>query len=175
MRKKIDLKSDYSEIGHPGIIQAIHNASLESHGTYGLDIHTEEAKTLIKQKIGRNDIDIHLIHGGTPANIINLSLMLRPYESVVACDSGHISVHETGAIEATGHKINTVKNHDGKLKGEDINTVLKEHHFEHMVMPRAVYITQPSEYGVLYSRKELSAISLFCRENNLYGSRLLMF
>jgi threonine aldolase len=175
MTNRISFKNDYSELAHPRLLKALSAASMEQNGPYGEDWHTETAKDLIRRQIGRN-CDIHLVHGGTMANILNLSWMLRPHESVIACDTGHITKHETGAIEATGHKVNTVKHTNGKLTVQSIEEVLREHHFEHMVKPKAVYVSQSTEFGSIYTKAELSAISECCRRNGLYlyldGARL---
>lgn len=175
MTAKISFQNDYSEIGHPRMLEALKNIALEQNTTYGQDQYSEKAAGLIRDQIGR-DCDIHFIAGGTQANIVNISTMLKPYESIIACDSSHIALHETGAIEATGHKINTVPNKNGKITIEGIAHVLEEHHFEHMVLPRAVFISQATELGTLYSKQELSELSRFCKEKGLYlyldGARL---
>jgi threonine aldolase len=120
--------------------------------------------------------DVHFISGGTQANLVVISSALRPYESVIACDSAHIYVHEAGAIEATGHKICIVKNTNGKLNALDIETVNNFHCDEHMVKPRFVFISQSTEIGTVYKKAELTAISEYCRKNKLYlyidGARL---
>ncbi len=176
MVNKISFGNDYSEIGHPRLIKAFENDAYEQNGTYGLDVHSENAKELIRQAAGMPEADIHFMSGGTQANLVNIGHILKPYESVIACDTGHISVHETGAIEATGHKVNTVFHSNGKLCADDIEKIVGEHHFEHMVLPRLVYISQTTETGSVYTKAELGAISECCRKNGLYlyvdGARL---
>jgi threonine aldolase len=170
------FKNDYSEGAHPDILQALirHNKGQEEG--YGLDRHSLHAAKLIQHLIGDPGADVHLISGGTQTNLIAISSFLRPHEAVIAVDSGHIATHEAGAIEATGHKLLTVKGKNGKLSEELIAAVLQEHHFEHMVKPRLVYISNPSEFGTVYSREELSALSDYCQEKDLLlyldGARL---
>ena len=104
----------------------------------------------------------------TQANLIIISSILRPHEAIVAASTGHISVHETGAIEATGHKICTIETEDGKLTVEHIKEVLEVHESEHMVKPKMVFISNTTELGTIYKKEELQEISKFCKENNLY-------
>ncbi len=122
------------------------------------------------------EADIHFVSGGTQANTLVLSSFLRPFESVIAVDSGHICVHETGAIEATGHKVHTVKGQDGKVTLHEIQALVDEHYFEHMVKPRVVYISQSTEVGTIYSARELRELSALCKKLGLIlymdGARL---
>lgn len=168
--------NDYSEGAHQRILDAMMTANLEQNTGYGLDLHTDKAKEYIKAKIQREDVDIHLIPGGTQTNLLVISSFLRPYEAVIAADTGHINVHETGAIEATGHKVLTRKVKDGKLTAEAILDVVAEHTDEHMVKPKMVYISNSTELGTIYSKEELLAISSVCKEKSLYlfldGARL---
>ena len=168
--------SDYSEGAHQQILSALLDTNTEQTQGYGLDKYSLLAQDAIKQKTGRSDIDIHFIPGGTQTNMIALSAFLRPHEAVISAETGHIEVHETGAIESTGHKILGVKTQDGKLRPESILPVLKSHTDEHMVKPRLVYISNTTELGTVYSKSELGALSAFCRENGLLlyldGARL---
>ena len=168
--------SDYSEGAHQQILSALFDTNTEQTQGYGLDKYSLLAQDAIKQKTGRSDIDIHFIPGGTQTNMIALSAFLRPHEAVISAETGHIEVHETGAIESTGHKILGVKTQDGKLRPESILPVLKSHTDEHMVKPRLVYISNTTELGTVYSKSELGALSAFCRENGLLlyldGARL---
>jgi threonine aldolase len=170
------FKNDYSEGAHPRILQALIQTNLEQVEAYGEDCFSLQAVELLKQKIKRNDIDIHLFSGGTQTNLAALSAFLRPHEAVVAADTGHVLVHETGAIEATGHKIISCEVNDGKLAVSHIKAAVDTHTDEHMVKPRLVYISNPSEIGTIYTKCELEQLSRFCRENNLYlyvdGARL---
>lgn len=173
---KYSFRNDYSELCHPEILQALMNASNEQNIGYGLDLHTDNAKQLIKQKLQSDNCDIHFVTGGTQANATVISHILRPYEAVLACSTGHINVHETGAIEATGHKVYTAPGYEGKLYPSDILNALKLHHDEHMVKIGMVYISQSTEIGTVYSIEELKALYTCCKENNLYlfidGARL---
>jgi len=174
---KYSFKNDYSEIAHPMLLEALSSVGSKQFEGYGLDEFSVEAAMLIRKKIKAPFADIHFISGGTHANLVVISSALRPHEAVIALKSGHIFVHETGAIEATGHKICTREGHNGKLSVADIESVLAEHGTdEHMVKPRLVYISLSTECGTVYTREELATITLFCRKNGLYlyidGARL---
>lgn len=173
---KYSFKNDYSEGAHERILKALSATNLNQEDGYGEDSFCEKAKKAILEKIGNQHSDIHFVSGGTQANLIVISSILRPYESVIAASTSHIAVHEAGAIEATGHKINTVEKKDGKLTAQDIQSVLNTHEDEHMVKPRLVFISNSTEIGSIYTKNELSELSVFCRENNLYlyvdGARL---
>jgi len=174
---KYSFKNDYSEMAHPAVLEALAAIGTKQFEGYGLDEYSEDAAKLIRKKIINRNADVHFIAGGTHANLVVISSALRPHEAVIAPKSGHIFVHETGAIEATGHKICTREGSDGKLSVADIESVLNEHpDDEHMVKPRLVYISLSTECGTVYSKSELTAIAAFCRNNNLYlyidGARL---
>ncbi len=173
--KKYSFKNDYSEGAHPSILNRLIETNLNQQIGYGLDDYCNEARKLIQEKIDKK-VDIHFVSGGTQANLIVISSILKPYESVIAAESGHIAVHETGAIEATGHKVNTIATTDGKLTPNHIAQVLTLHTDEHMVKPRLVYISNTTEVGSVYNKAELSAIYDFCQANNLLlfvdGARL---
>lgn len=168
--------NDYSEGAHPKILELMLKNNDEQETGYGGDSFCEQAKSLIQKEIGNSDGEVHFVSGGTQANLIMLSAMLRPYESVIAASTAHIHVHEAGAIEACGHKINTIETKDGKLTVEAIQKVFAAHSDEHMVKPKAVFISNATELGTIYRRSELEAISQYCRSNNLYlyldGARL---
>lgn len=168
--------NDYSEGAHPRILEAMMNTNLIQHTGYSLDEHTSHAVGLIKTEIGREDVDIHLITGGTQTNLITISTALRPYQAVISAQTGHINVHETGAIEATGHKILSMPCQDGKLSPTDVRLTLDMHTDEHMVQPKMVYISNSTELGTQYTKKELEALSHICRQKGLYlfldGARL---
>lgn len=170
------FKNDYSEGAHPRILEALLKTNLEQAPGYGVDQYCQEAIKLIKQRVGRDDLDIHFISGGTQTNLISISAFLRPHEAVIAPATGHIAVHETGAIEATGHKIITMEGKDGKLRPNDVKKALEIHTDEHMVKPRLVYISNSSEVGTIYTKAELSALSKYCRDQGLIlfmdGARL---
>ena len=169
------FKNDYSEGAHPAIIQKLVDTNLNQTVGYGEDFYCDEARVLIKKHLQR-DSAIHFVSGGTQANLIVISSILKPYESVIAADSGHISVHETGAIEATGHKVNTIPSTDGKIYPNQIQEILNLHTDEHMVKPKLVYISNSTEVGSIYTKAELEAIYEFCQDNKLYlfvdGARL---
>jgi len=168
--------NDYSEGAHPRILELLGSSNFEKNAGYGLDIHSDRAKGYIKKLIGKNDVDIHFIPGGTQTNLIAISSFLRPHQCVIAADTAHINVHETGAIEATGHKVFILPTSDGKLTPLDIEKALAIHTDEHMVQPKMVYISNTTELGTIYTKEELTAISKTCRENGLIlyldGARL---
>ena len=170
------FKNDYSEGAHPNILKALLKYNATQEEGYGLDRHTLNAITMIKDLAGASEADVHLISGGTQTNLIAISAFLRPHEACIVATSGHIATHETGAIEATGHKLLTVDSNDGKLSPDLIEPVLIEHHFEHMVKPKLVYISNPTELGTVYSKTELQNLHDYCRTKNLLfyadGARL---
>ncbi|MDD2498894.1 MAG: beta-eliminating lyase-related protein, partial [Desulfitobacteriaceae bacterium] len=157
------FKNDYSEGAHPRILNALIESNLEQTEGYGEDNYSRKAVELLKQRIERDNIDIHLLSGGTQTNLTALSAFLKPHEAVIAVRTGHILVHETGAIEATGHKIISVKGFEGKLKPVCIKAVLDEHEDEHMVKPKLVYISNSTEIGTVYNKEELQDLSQFCQ------------
>ena len=170
------FRNDYSQGAHPRILEYLTKFNLEANIGYGEDIHSDRAKELIKKVIGRDDADIHFIPGGTQTNLVAISSLLRPHQAVISADSGHIFVHETGSIEATGHKVISVSCKEGKLSPENIEKVLNFHSDEHMVQPKMVYISNTTELGTIYLKKEIEEISKTCKENNLIlfldGARL---
>ena len=170
------FKSDYSEGAHTNILEALMKTNFEQTDGYGEDFYTQEAVTLIKEKVQREDVDIHLLVGGTQTNLTAISAFLRPHEAVIAAVTGHINVHETGAIEATGHKVLTVPSLDGKVNVLEVEKVVDLHIDEHMVKPKMVYISNTTEVGTIYTKKELEAISTYCKQKGLYlfldGARL---
>lgn len=170
------FKNDYSEGAHPRIFNALMESNLEQTDGYGEDQYTSKAVELLRQKIKLSDADIHLLSGGTQTNLVAISAFLRPHEAAIAANTGHIFVHETGAIEATGHKVISVESSNGKLDPGKVKSVLETHTDEHMVKPKLVYISNSTEIGSIYSKAELQQLSSFCRENNLIlfmdGARL---
>lgn len=170
------FNNDYSEGAHPQILKAMMETNLEQNTGYSLDAHTDRAKELIRQEIRRQDSDIHLLVGGTQTNLLGISCALRPHQAVICAETGHINVHETGAIEATGHKVLGQATPDGKLTVSHIQNALDLHTDEHMVQPKMVYISNSTEVGTQYSLNELEEISRFCRQHGLYlfldGARL---
>lgn len=162
------FNNDYSEGAHPRILQAMMEANLIQNPGYSLDSHTEHAKELIRKEIKREDVDIHLIVGGTQTNLLTISAALRPHQAVICAETGHINVHETGAIEATGHKVLGYDTPDGKLTVDEIQKSLDWHSDEHMVQPKMVYISNSTEVGTQYTKAELEALSSFCKQHELY-------
>jgi threonine aldolase len=166
---KFSFKNDYSEGCHPNILQELLRHNLDQQAGYGEDEYSLQAKKLIKEKIKKSDSDIYFVSGGTQANLIVISSVLRPYQCAVSASTGHILNNETGAIEATGHKILSIEKEDGKLTPEDIIPVLESHkNVPHQVMPKLVYISNSTELGTIYTLKELEKLSVFCKENDLY-------
>ena len=165
---KHSFKSDYCELAHPSVLAALSAVGNAQFEGYGLDEYTQSAAELIRLKAAAPDAEVHFISGGTQLNLVLISAALRPHEAVISPESGHISVHETGAIEATGHKICTAKSKDGKLRAADIEAIIEAHSDEHMVSPKLVYISQSTETGQVYTKAELSAIADTCRRNALY-------
>jgi threonine aldolase len=172
----ISFKNDYSEGAHPRILKTLMETNLEQAEGYGLDRFCLEAAELIRQRMGGEDVDIHFLSGGTQTNLIAISSFLKPHEAAIAAQTGHIFVHEAGAIESTGHKVLSVISRDGKLTPEKIQPVLDFHTDEHMVKPRLVYLSNPTELGTVYSRQELAELRSFCDDRGLVlyvdGARL---
>ncbi len=173
---KYSFKNDYGEGAHQNIIDALSKTNFNQEEGYGEDSYCRKAAELIRKKIKNQNADIHFVSAGTQANLIVISSILKPYESVISVDIGHISIHEAGAIEATGHKVNAVEAANGKLSPENIRPVIDFHENEHMVKPRVVFISNSTEIGTVYSKKELEKLSAFCRRNKLFlyldGARL---
>ena len=161
------LKNDYAEGCHPRILETLLKTNLDQNDGYGEDRYCLQAKKLIKDRINKDSVDIHFIPGGTQTNLISITAFLRPHEACIAASTGHIATHETGAIEATGHKVITVNSINGKITGEDVLAVLREHTDEHMVKPRLVYISNSTEIGTIYYKEELRNLYKVCKENNL--------
>lgn len=172
----ISFTNDYSEGAHPRVLSLLMQANLEQNAGYGEDIHCNRAKEYIKREIRKEDADIHFIPGGTQTNLLVISSFLRPHQCVIAADTGHINVHETGAIEATGHKVLAMPVCDGKLTTDAIRKALNTHSGEHMVQPKMVYLSDTTELGTIYTKSELTAISELCKEKGLIlfldGARL---
>lgn len=170
--------NDYSEGCHPSILKALTENNLIQQDGYGDDEYTKNVTGMIRQLTGNSDVDVHLIAGGTLANLTILSSILKPFESVVAAVTGHIYVNEAGAIEATGHKVEPIQTNDGKLRPKDIKPFLNKIREHHMVRTRAVYISDSTELGTVYTKQELEELYEFCQSNELIlfmdGARLPM-
>ena len=176
----LSFECDYNTGAHPRILEALVRTNMEPCRGYGYDIYTEQARERIRKACGREDADVRFLVGGTQTNRIVIDSMLKNYEGVIAATTGHISAHEAGAIEASGHKVLTVPGYDGKLHAEDAEALIKTFYadgaHEHMVFPGMVYISHPTEYGTLYTLDELGEISALCRRYSiplfLDGARL---
>ena len=176
----IYFNNDYSEGCHPKIMDALVRTNLEQTFGYSEDEYCAAAAAKIRTIIGREDAAVHFLVGGTQSNLIVIAAALRPHQAVLCPIGGHIATHETGAIEATGHKVMTVPSGDGKITAQQVRQVVKLHRedssFEHTTQPKLVYISNPTEYGTLYSLAELEELSAACKELGLYlfmdGARL---
>ena len=176
----IRFDSDYIEGAHPSILEALAKSNFEQHIGYGCDDYCERARNIIREHCGDSTLGVQFLVGGTQANVTVIDAFLRSYQGVISADSGHINVHETGAPEATGHKVIALPSADGRLSFEQIAECYHNHwndrSHEHTVQPGMVYLSCPAENGLIYSKAELTAISEFCHEHGLYlfvdGARL---
>ena len=172
----ISFKNDYSEGALPQIMDALMKTNLEQTVGYGMDEYCAAASAKIRMAMKKLDAEVHFLVGGTQTNQTCISAFLRSYEAVIGVETAHINVHETGAIEATGHKVIAVPGVDGKLTPEGIRAAVEYHSDEHMVKPKMVYVSNSTEIGTIYYKEELKKISDCCKELNLYlyldGARL---
>lgn len=176
----IRWNNDYNHGAHPAILQALADTNDTAYGGYGLDEWCDKAKAEITKYLNTDKADIHFLLGGTQVNYTVIAAALRSYQGVISADTGHIQVHETGAVENTGHKIHALPNVDGKLTAEAIAAEAENYRIsgvpEHITQPKLVFLSFPSEYGTIYSKKELQDIRKVCDEYNLYlyidGARL---
>ena len=176
----IRFESDYLEGALPEVMDALVRTNLEQTPGYGEDAHCAHAAELIREKCKAPDAAVHFLVGGTQANMTVIAAALRPHQAAVAAETGHIAVHETGAVEATGHKVITLPSADGKIRAGQVRELVEAHWadstHEHQPQPALVYISQPTENGTVYSLEELEAISAVCREKDLLlfvdGARL---
>lgn len=167
---------DYSEGAHPNILKALADTCYEQNEGYNYDQHCLTAAKRIKEEIKRDDVDVYFLPGGTPTNLISITACLRSFEAIIAPSTGHIEVHETGAIEAAGHKILPIETPDGKLTPSHIQKILNGFEDEHTVRRKMVFLTNPTENGTIYKKAELQAIRKICDDNDMYlyidGARL---
>ena len=175
----IFLKNDYSLGAHPDVLTALNETNMVLTDGYCEDNYCYGAADTIRELIDCPNADVHFLPGGTLMNLSALAAFLqRPHWSVISADTGHICVHETGAIEATGHKINHVKTSEGKLSPQDIEDVMIFHEDEHYVLPKMIYISDSTETGLVYTKAELQALRDKCDEYGLYiyidGARMAM-
>lgn len=167
----IRFENDYAEGAHRRILERLMETNEEQTPGYGVDEHCKKAREYIRKACGAEDADVHFLVGGTQTNTTIISSILRPHQGAVAATTGHIAVHETGAIEATGHKVLTVPSDDGKIRAEQVKEIYEAHWndeaHEHVVQPGLVYISHPTENGTTYSKSELEHLSKVCRECGL--------
>lgn len=172
----LNFKNDYCNLCHPKVFEYLQKHIDTTFVGYGTDEISKKAKDLIKKTFNVENADVHFLIGGTSANKIMIAHALKPYEAVISAVTGHINVHETGAIEQTGHKVLTIPEYSGKIKPADIEQIYKAHTDEHMVKPKMVYISNSTEYGTVYTYNELKAIKEMCDKLGLYlymdGARL---
>lgn len=176
----IRFENDYGCGAHPNVLRWMIKTNEDSTDVYSEDSYCNQARELIRALCQAPNAAVHFLPGGTMTNLTMIAATLLPYQGVISSSVGHIEVHETGAIEAKGHKVLTIPSQDGKITAEEIRNVYDSHYAdasrEHMVQPGMVYLTNPTEYGAIYTKEELTAISKVCRETELYlyvdGARL---
>lgn len=176
----LHFENDYNKGAHPVLLEALVASNQEGLSGYGTDRYTQSAIVKIRQAIACPQAQITFLAGGTQTNQIAINSMLASYEGVIAADTGHISTHEAGAIEFSGHKVLTLPHHDGKITASEVDNFIKDFYADanhaHMVHPGMVYISHPTEYGTLYSKTELEDLSNVCQQHNiplfLDGARL---
>lgn len=167
----ISFLNDYSEGAHPKVLAALTETNLVSTPGYGCDDYCMKAADTIRTRFACPDADVHFMVGGTITNMTLIGAVLRPWEAVICAKTGHINVHETGAIEATGHKVYGMDTPDGKLTPELIRQAMADNcdgKDEHMILPRMVYVSDSTELGTVYTKEELTSIHQACRELGLY-------
>ena len=164
----IRFECDYAEGAHERILARLTETNYEQTPGYGMDAHCEAARRHIRREIGVEDADVHFLVGGTQANTIMLASILRPHQGALSATTGHIAVHETGAIEATGHKVLALPSDDGKITAEQVRSEHAAHwsdpSHEHVVQPGLVYLSQPTENGTIYSKSEFASLHAACRD-----------
>lgn len=167
----IHFNSDYTAGAHGEVLEALVRTNMEHTVGYGNDNYTAEARDLIRKAIGCEDAEVMFLVGGTQTNATAIDGILARHEGVLAAVSGHIAVHESGAIEASGHKVLTLAEYDGKVRAEDVDRYIEEFYadetYQHMVAPGMLYISQPTEFGTVYSLAELEALSGVCHKHNI--------
>lgn len=180
MNDKILFQCDYHEGAHPLLMERLLETNLEQTIGYGEDPYCLEAAEKIRKACGEETLAVHFLVGGTQTNMTVIDAALRPYQGVLCASTGHINVHETGAVESCGHKVLALPSEDGKISAAQIEKAYVDHmengSHEHMVQPQMVYLSNPTELGTIYTKAELTAISQVCHENGLYlfldGARL---
>lgn len=171
MAEKLYFDCDYMAGAHPDVLQELIATNLTKRVGYGCDDFTAKARELIRKACSAPEADVHLLVGGTQTNATVIDGVLAHHEGVLTAESGHINVHESGAIEATGHKVLTLPSHDGKVSAEEVDRYIRNFYaddtYEHMVAPGMLYISFPTEYGTVYSLAELEALSSVCHSHNI--------
>ncbi len=164
----LHFESDYLAGAHPLVLQRLCETNLEALTGYGTDKYCQAAKAKIAKRCGNPDYEVEFIAGGTQTNAIVIATMLRDFEGVISASTGHIFAHEAGAVEYTSNKVLPLPEHNGKIAPDQLAAFLADYHAdgnkEHMVYPGMVYISHPTEYGTLYTKAELTALSSICRE-----------
>lgn len=164
----VSFESDYIAGAHPEVLKRLMETNLEPLSGYGTDPYCERAKKKIREACGCPQAEVEFLVGGTQTNAVVIASMLKDYEGVIAAKTGHVSVHEAGAIEYTGHKVLEISQKEGKIQAETLQKYMEmyyaDENFEHMVFPGMVYISHPTEYGTLYSKKELQDIAEVCHK-----------
>ena len=167
----LSFESDYTEGAHEAILHRLMETNLEQTPGYGMDKYSESAKDRIREAFGIPEAKVFFLVGGTQTNSTVIASMLHDYQGVVAVETGHIGVHESGAVEFTGHKVLTLPHHNGKMTAEDLRAYLEAFYadgtYEHMVIPGMVYISFPTEFGTIYSKTELTALHRVCKDYSL--------
>ena len=165
---KISFESDYNNGAHPDVLRRLVETNAEQSASYGFDVWSECAREKIRKACDCPDADIYFLVGGTQANATVIDAILRPYQAVIAVETAHINVHESGAVEASGHKVVALPSHEGRMKASDLRTYLQRFFadptWEHMAVPGMVYVTMPTELGTIYNKEELEAIHDVCQE-----------
>lgn len=164
----IFFRNDYSLGAHPRVLQALTDTNMTHTVGYGLDEFCDEARTVIRELCQAPQAEVHFMMAGTQTNLTALSAFLRPHHAIIAADTAHICVHETGSIEATGHKIYHIPNVNGKILPEQVEEAVLLHTDEHMVKPKLVYISNTTEIGTVYSKGEIAALREVCNKYGLY-------
>ncbi len=165
----ISFNNDYTELAHPRLLNKLIETNMEYDRPYGFDSYSDKAEQLIREKLQNNNVDVHFISGGTQTNVVAISSALFHFQSVVATDISHINAHETGALEATGHKIYTFPHVNGKLDLDAVKEFYKNsQNNEYIAVPKLICITNATEFGTYYTKAELKAIYDFCKVNDLY-------
>lgn len=176
----VSFESDYIAGAHPKVLQRLVDTNQESLSGYGTDKYCSSAKEKIKKACDAPDAEVEFLTGGTQTNMVVISTMLRGNEGVIAAKTGHINCHEAGSVEYSGYKVMEVEQYEGKLKAKDVDALAEtfygDENHEHMVYPKMVYISHPTEYGTLYSKAELEELAAVCKKYSMYlfldGARL---